>query len=351
VTAPTDAPTALIGLPTPPPLPFIGHPGAPEPGTGPKVVALGGGHGLAASLTALRHVTGQLTAVVTVADDGGSSGRLRRELGVLPPGDLRMALAALCRDDEWGRTWSDVLQHRFATDGELSGHSVGNLLIVALWERLQDNVAGLDWVGRLLGAQGRVLPMAAVPLDIEAEILGADPRRPNDLSTVHGQVAVASSLGRVVTVSLVPDEPPACVEAVEAVRAADFVVLGPGSWFTSVIPHLLVPDLREALVTTTAARILVLNLRPQPGETAGFSPEDHVEVLLTHAPDLGLDVVIADRAEIQEPRGLQDMCRSLGAELIIADIAAEDGSARHDPERLATVFGALLGRGRIGAWR
>src|SRR5215475_12988381 len=153
----------------------------------PRVVALGGGHGLAASLSALRRVTEQITAIVTVADDGGSSGRLREELGVLPPGDLRMALAALCGDDEWGRTWSEVVQHRFRSGGELHDHAVGNLLIVALWERLGDTVAGLDWVGRLLDAHGRVLPMASVPLDIEATIdgPGGSPR------VVHGQVAVA----------------------------------------------------------------------------------------------------------------------------------------------------------------
>ena len=144
---------------------------------GPKVVALGGGHGLAASLSALRHVTDQLTAVVTVADDGGSSGRLRRELGVLPPGDLRMALAALCGDDDWGRTWSDVLQHRFSSDGDLSGHSVGNLLIVALWERLRTRSTASTGSAGCSGAQGRVLPMTAVPLEIEAQVLGADPER------------------------------------------------------------------------------------------------------------------------------------------------------------------------------
>src|SRR5919199_2056847 len=144
----------------------------------PKVVALGGGHGLAASLAALREVCDPegLTAVVTVADDGGSSGRLRQELGVLPPGDLRQALAALCGDDEWGRTWAEVIQHRFVSQGQLHGHAFGNLLIVALWERLGgDIVAALDWVGRLLGAQGRVLPMAEVPLDIAATVRGADP--------------------------------------------------------------------------------------------------------------------------------------------------------------------------------
>ena len=131
---------------------------------GPVVVALGGGHGLAASLAALRHLTDRLTAVVTVADDGGSSGRLRRELGVLPPGDLRMALSALCDDSEWGELWRDVMQHRFASAGALHDHAMGNLLIVTLWELLGDPVAGLDWVARLLGARGRVLPMAGVPI-------------------------------------------------------------------------------------------------------------------------------------------------------------------------------------------
>jgi len=137
----------------------------------PKVAALGGGHGLFAALSALRRVTRQLSAIVTVADDGGSSGRLRRQYGVLPPGDLRMALAALCGDDAWGTTWSRVVQHRFTgEEAELGGHAVGNVLIVALWELLGDTVQGLDWVGRLLGAYGRVLPMASVPLDLVAEL-------------------------------------------------------------------------------------------------------------------------------------------------------------------------------------
>src|SRR5580698_2771997 len=166
------------------------HPGRP---VNPKVVALGGGHGLFASLSALRRVTRHLTAVVTVADDGGSSGRLRRQFGVLPPGDLRMALAALCGDDAWGTTWSQVVQHRFTGDAELGGHSVGNLLIMALWELLGDTVQGLDWVGRLLGAHGRVLPMASVPLELEAEVEGIDPEFPDRISTVRGQVACAKT--------------------------------------------------------------------------------------------------------------------------------------------------------------
>src|SRR6478672_2247346 len=166
--------------------------GSKQLGTPLRAVALGGGHGLAASLAALRRVTDDLTAIVTVADNGGSSGRLRRDFG-----DLRMALAALCGDDEWGTTWSKVVQHRFGGDRELAGHAVGNLLIVALWDLLDDTVAGLDWVGRLLGTGGRVLPMAAVPLDIVAEVTGADQARPGEVSTVRGQAAVASTPGQV----------------------------------------------------------------------------------------------------------------------------------------------------------
>src|SRR5262249_36562971 len=183
-------------------------------------------------------------------DDGGSSGRLRREYGVLPPGDLRMALAALCGDDSWGTTWSKVVQHRFAGRGELSGHAVGNLLIVALWELIGDEVEALDWVARLLGAHGGVLPMGSVPLDLVAGVEGADANFPDAISAVRGQVACATTTGRVRSMSLVPADPPACAQAVQAVAEADWVVLGPGSWFTSGLPHLLVPELASPLAPT-----------------------------------------------------------------------------------------------------
>ena len=172
----------------------LGHGGA----GGRGVVALGGGHGLYSSLSALRHLTDRLTAVVTVADDGGSSGRLRRELGVLPPGDLRMALAALCDDGDWGRTWRDVMQHRFTGDGELAGHAVGNLLIASLWQLIDEPVTGLDWVGRLLQARGRVLPMSTLPLEIEADVVGAD----GQVEVVRGQANVARASGRITGVRL-----------------------------------------------------------------------------------------------------------------------------------------------------
>ncbi len=309
--------------------------------SGPAVVALGGGHGLAASLQALRHLTDQLTAVVTVADDGGSSGRLRREFGVLPPGDLRMALSALCEDGEWGRLWRDVLQHRFHSHGPMDNHSLGNLLIVTLWQLLGDPVAGLDWVGRLLGARGRVLPMAAVPLDIEASVRGLDAADRDALRTLRGQVAVAKTVGQVVEVHLLPEQPPACPEAVEAVRAADWVVLGPGSWFTSVLPHLMVPDLAQALHATSARRCVTMNLSAQ-AETDGLTAQDHLEVLAAHAPGLRIDVVLADPSAVEDADDLSDVAARLGARLVMRQVGLGDGTARHDALRLAAAYRDVL---------
>jgi uncharacterized cofD-like protein len=307
-----------------------------------SVVALGGGHGLAASLSALRRVVADLTAVVTVADNGGSSGRLRREFGVLPPGDLRQALAALCGDDDWGRTWARVLQHRFASSGEMNDHAVGNVLIVALWELLGQHVSGLDWVARLLGAHGRVLPMSVSPIDILATVQGLDPRHRDELTTVRGQVEVASTQGRVLGVHLEPDDPPACPEALAAVQAADWVVLGPGSWFTSVIPHLLVPELRSALANTAARKVVTVNLEPQLGETDGFSPETHLEVLASYAPELKLDVVVADASSVVDAGRLRDTASSLGADLVVTDLAVGDGTPRHDPVKLANAYAGFM---------
>ena len=312
------------------------------------VVALGGGHGLYASLTALRRVTEQLTAVVTVADDGGSSGRLRREFGCLPPGDLRMALAALCGDDDWGRLWSEVTQHRFQSDGPLDEHAVGNLLIVALCQILGDPVEALDYVARLLGAHGRVLPMSLDPLDISAWV------RPSDgggLTQVRGQVAVATAPGEVVSIELVPAAPRACPQAVAAINAAEWVVLGPGSWFSSVLPHLMVPELSDALVATPARRMVVLNLEPQPEETAGFSPGRHLDVLAEHAAGLRIDVVLADQDQVADVASLRTAASRLGAELVLAPVRSADGGARHDPALLATAYGQILRRGKIPLWQ
>jgi uncharacterized cofD-like protein len=309
----------------------------------PSVVALGGGHGLAASLSALRQLTTRLTAVVTVADDGGSSGRLRAEFPILPPGDLRMALAALCGDDEVGRSWAAVLQSRFPGDGPLGGHSIGNLLIAGLWQQLADPVAGLDMVASMLHTEGRVLPMAAVPLVIEADVIGADPSRPDEVTTVVGQEAVALATGQIADVRLVPADPPTVPAVVAAVEQADYVVLGPGSWYSSVIPHVLVPQLLDAITRSEATRVLTLNLVPTEDETPAYTASRHVEVLADHAPDLRLDVVVADPSFADEDPHLAAYVASLGARLIVAPVRMRDGSARHDPHLLASVYAGIMG--------
>jgi uncharacterized cofD-like protein len=162
------------------------------------------------------------------------------------------------------------------------------------------------------------------------------------LTTVRGQVQVASTHGRVVSVRLEPGDPPACPQALAAVKEANWLVLGPGSWFTSVIPHLLVPELRDTLVASEARRAVLLNLEPQAGETAGFSPEQHLEVLGSHAPGLRLDVVLADRGTVRDSARLLEAAHGLGAELVVADLSVGDGTPRHDPVKLAEACARFL---------
>jgi uncharacterized cofD-like protein len=302
-----------------------------------RVVALGGGHGLHATLTALRAITPDVTAVVTVADDGGSSGRLRRERGGLPPGDLRKAMLALAGSDIG--PWAEVFGHRFGGDGALAGHAVGNLVLAGLLEVMGDPVAALDLAARLLDTRGRVLPMSNDPLDIEADVVGLD-HDPSAVRRIRGQVAVATTPGRVQRIRLHPaghpdETPTACPDAVAAVLGADAVLLGPGSWFTSVLPHLLVPELHEALVTTAARKVVVLNLVPQPGETAGFSTEQHLDVLCQHAPRLRVDAVIADIDSVAAPDRLIRSAGAVGARAYLSRVAVRDAPERHDPVALA----------------
>jgi uncharacterized cofD-like protein len=326
---------------------------APASRRPPAVVAFGGGHGLSASLAALRRVTTELTAVVTVADDGGSSGVIRSELGALPPGDLRMALAALAADDDRSRVWSRTCQHRFGGEGTLGGHPVGNLLLTGLSQVLDDPVAALDAVGRLLGTAGRVLPLSCEPLEIVADVLGLDPLDPTLASEVRGQVAVATTPGQVVRVHLEPPSATACPDAVKAVLAADWVVLGPGSWFTSVIPHLLVPGMLDALAASSARTLVALNLSPQHGETEGFSPETHLEVLAAHAPDIEIDVVLADSTAVDDTAALTTAASALGAQLVVASVGQAGGAPVHDPALLASAYSSILSTPEEGdpAWR
>jgi uncharacterized cofD-like protein len=310
-----------------------------------KVVALGGGHGLAATLTSLRSFTSDITAIVTVADNGGSSGRLRKEFPILPPGDLRMALAALCGDDEWGRSWAQIMQYRFTSDGPLNGHAVGNLLLAALWDRDEDTVAGLDRVGALLKVVGRVLPMASEPLDIEATF-------ENSIGTqiVRGQAEVATTKGKLKTLRLIPENPAAQPEALAAIHAADWVTMGPGSWFSSVIPHLMVPELRDALVHTSAKKILILNLDSadkSAGEYAGYSPSEHMRILQNYAPQLRFDLVILD-SSAEGAQELGTYLSTIGSELVVANLRSSDDPLHHDVKKLGALFAHIATEKLVG---
>jgi uncharacterized cofD-like protein len=272
---------------------------------------------------------------VTVADNGGSSGRLRQEFPILPPGDLRMALAALCSDDEWGRSWAEIMQYRFTSEGELNGHAVGNLLLAALWDRDEDTVAGLDRVGALLKVIGRVLPMATEPLDIEATF-------ENSIGTkiVRGQAEVATTKGRLKSLRIIPENPPAYSEALAAISEADWITMGPGSWFSSVLPHLLVPAQRDAIVKSKAKKILLLNLDTadkSAGEYAGYSPLEHLRILTTYAPEIHFDCVILDSSA----EGQEELARHLstiGSELVVADLRSAGSPLHHDVKKLGRLF-------------
>jgi len=312
-----------------------------EPTQRLRAVALGGGHGLSASLAALRRITSDLTAIATVADDGGSSGRIRRELAVLPPGDLRMALTALAADGADHTVWAQLLQHRLGGAGALAGHPIGNLLLTGFMDRYGDAEDALRRVGQLVGAVGRVLPMSPIPLDLVAEVDRFDPADPSRTRRIRGQVSIAATPGRVRTVRLLPAGAPACAAAVDAVREADLVVLGPGSWFTSVIPHLLLHELGDAISTTRATVVVTVNLVPQVGETDDFSPVELLRVLLEHArgPNpLRIDAVVADCDAVLDPQDLAAFTRAIGARLVLSSIAAPGSADRHDPALLSAAY-------------
>jgi uncharacterized cofD-like protein len=292
-------------------------PDRPDGPGAPGVVAIGGGHGLAASLQAARRYAGRVTAIVSVADDGGSSGRLREALGIPPPGDLRRCLVALADADA---PLARAFEHRFE-HGELEGHALGNLLIAALAAETGDFQQALDEAGRAVGAVGRVLAATEAPVVLKAEA-AAGP--------VHGQVNV-SETGRIAHVSLVPPDIEAGQGVVEAIDSADQIVIGPGSLFTSVLAALVVPDITDALRRTRARKVYVCNLRQQQPETAGYDVAAHVDALIAHGIDP--DVVLFD------PAGLP-----VGELTVNGVQAALSGAGPgHDAAKLASALANLVG--------
>ncbi|MET0424798.1 MAG: uridine diphosphate-N-acetylglucosamine-binding protein YvcK [Actinoplanes sp.] len=328
-----------------------------------RVVAFGGGHGLSASLRALRRCSREveldITAVVTVGDDGGSSGRLRAERdALLPPGDLRQALAALAADEPTDQRTAALLQYRFAAvppagggdpaggrSDPLVGHAVGNLLLLGLMEMLGDPVVALDHAAAMVGAQGRVLPMARHKVGIEADVRGADPEQPGEVVTVRGQHAVAVAHGHVEAVRIAPSDPPTCPQVINAIAAADWLIFGPGSWYTSVLPHLMVPGLAAAITASPASRLVTLNLAAD-NETLGLSVADHLAALHWYLPGLRVDAVLADGKWVGEPEEVRRAAEALGGRLILAPLAVADGSPRHDPESLGVALVPVLGAAR-----
>ncbi len=292
-----------------------------------NVVGIGGGHGLAVTLKAALIYASRVSAVVTVADDGGSSGRLTRELGIPPPGDIRNCLVALSGNQELSRLY----QHRFQT-GALTGHTAGNLLIAALTEIEGDFGAAVARAGRLLDCRGRVYPATTEPLELYAEIHGG---------RVKGQVAVAQTEAPIKAVFIEPSDPPAYEPAVQAIGEADQIVLGPGSLFTSLIATLLVPGIRRALIATSAHRVLVCNTRKQKGETEGLDAAAHIGALLAHIGPDCVDAVVVQAPEVQDD-GVEIDDNALGfygVEVTRGDMATPEGT--HDPERLAGVLEKL----------
>ena len=284
--------------------------------SGPRVVALGGGHGLAATLSAVRRYAGSVTAVVSVADDGGSSGRLRQAFAIPAPGDLRRCLVAL---GDPHSPWAGFFEHRFDA-GELEGHPLGNLVIAGLSGALGDFIAAVEEAGRLVGCTGQVLPATTTPVVLKGAAGGHD---------VEGQVNV-SSASHLSTVSLVPPDAPAPEAAVAAIVAADQVVLGPGSLFTSVLAAAIVPGIRDALATTAATKVYVCNLGPQLPETEGFDVAAHVAALGAHG--VHPDVVLCQRGGL-----LQGRC----SVAVVEDEVARAGATAHDPELLGRALARL----------
>lgn len=296
-----------------------------------KVVGIGGGHGLAATLRAARLYAEKIDAVVTVADDGGSSGRLTRELGVPPPGDIRNCLVALAEREDLG----GLFQHRFAS-GALTGHTVGNLIIASLTEMTGDFATAVREAGALLGAVGTVHPATSALVALRARVDGGE---------IRGQVAVAQTTAPIQAVYLAPPDPPADPAAVEAIMGADQVVLGPGSLFTSLIATLLVPGIRTALQETSARKVFVCNTRMQKGETDGLGAADHVHALLAHAGPSAVDVAVVHTPELATDGVAVDPVALdfLGLEVVEATVADPDRTdGAHDPAALAGVLGSLV---------
>lgn len=303
--------------------------------SGPSVVAIGGGHGQASVLEAIQTYAGSISALVSVADDGGSSGRLTH-LGIPPPGDIRRCLLALTPDPS---LWSELFAHRF-TGGDISDHSLGNLILVALTDLYGDFPTAVETAARMLGALGDVIPVADHPVTLSATIDGR---------AVSGQAAITGSEGHISRLEIAPFDTMASRKALEAVAGANQIVIGPGSLYTSVISALMVQMLAPAVMEAEAQRVFVLNLVTQEGETLGMSGKEHIDALAEHVGIEGSGVVVAHDGPLDVPAGheavevsAEDAARH-GWELILADVTDERADwPQHEPMKLGRVLEKLV---------
>jgi len=300
---------------------------------GPKIVAIGGGTGLSTLLRGLKEYTTNLTAIVTVADDGGSSGRLRRELGVLPPGDVRNCIAALADAEP---LMTRLFQYRFSDGSGLAGHSFGNLFIVAMSGVVGNFEDAIRQTSRVLAVRGQIIPSTLANVTLCAKT--------DDARTIHGESSISETKakGRIKEVFLLPENPPAHPETVRAILEADMIILGPGSLYTSVLPNLLVEGVRRAFVASPALKVYVCNVATQPGETDGFSVSDHVAAIEEHTGGHFLHRVVVNNnlsgtlpnADLSHPVTVDSLLEN-GIRLLQADVVSERNRYHHDSKKLA----------------
>jgi uncharacterized cofD-like protein len=316
---------------------------------GPAVTVVGGGTGLSTLLRGMKYITGNCTAVVTVADDGGSSGRLRQELGIIPPGDLRNCLVAMADREP---LMERVMQYRFKGDSALAGHSLGNLFLAAIAETEGGMEEGLKAASQILKIRGHVIPSTLSNIQIRADMA--------DGTSVLGESEITNAGKKIVRLHMVPADAPATKSAVQAIRDADVLIFGPGSLYTSVLPNLLVPGIREAVLASKAFKIYICNVMTQPGETDGYGAYDHVKALIDHVGKQFLDYVIVNDQDISDEQ--KRMYRAKGQEYVTPDIQkieqlgikpiptrliSKEDMVRHDPQKLAMVLISLIYRLRL----
>ena len=310
---------------------------------GTKIVAIGGGTGLSTLLRGLKYYSANITAVVTVADDGGSSGRLRREIGVLPPGDIRNCLAALA-DEE--KLLTELFQYRFQAGNGLTGHSFGNLFITAMSEITGDLERAIAASSNVLAIRGRVLPSTLSDVSLWAKL--------EDGRIVEGESSITEAMGKIVNIGCEPANPPALPAVITAINQAEYIILGPGSLYTSIIPNLLIPEIRQAIAKSSAPRIYVCNIMTQPGETDSYTVADHIRAIDNACGEKLFDAVVVQgrspsaqtlikyAQENSHPVFLdREEVTKLGRRIVSANVMDEDqktGYVRHDNKRLAKVL-------------